>query len=112
MSSGWPRRNTPLNCWQAYNVEVTDTVRSGPLTDTSAEVQAAQLHCYREMSVKRKLGIVEDANRTARVLALTGLQLRFPEADEKELHLRLFHLIHGTELATRAWGPLPENSSR
>ena len=64
------------------------------------------------MSVERKLEIVEDANRTARLLALTGLQARFPEASEKELHLRLFHLLHGSELATKAYGPLPRNPTR
>jgi len=83
-----------------------------PQTDTSTEVKAAQLRNYREMSVPRKLEIVEDANRTARILALTGLQSRFPEAGEKELHLRLFHLILGSELATKAYGPLPGDSAR
>ena len=79
-----------------------------PLTDTSPEVGAAQLQCYREMSPQRKLEMVEDANETARILALTGLASRYPEASESELHLRLFHLIHGNELAGKAWGPLPE----
>ena len=81
-----------------------------PPTDASPEVQAAQLRCYREMSVGRKLEIVEDSNRTARLLSLTGLASRFPKASEEDLHLRLFHLIHGSELATKAWGPLPGDS--
>ena len=68
-----------------------------------------QARCYREMSVERRLEIVEDANRTARVLALTGLRSRFPEATREELHLRLFHLVLGSDLATRAYGPLPES---
>lgn len=80
--------------------------------DTSQRVAAEQARLYREMSVERKLEIVEDANRTARLLALSGLASRFPQASEQELHLRLFHLIHGTELATRAWGPLPEHPTR
>jgi hypothetical protein len=82
-----------------------------PLSDTSPEIASAQLERYREMSVERKLELVEDANATARVLALTGLATRHPEASERELHLRLFHLLHGAELATRAWGPLPEDSA-
>ena len=81
-----------------------------PLADTSPEIEAAQLQCYREMSPQRKLEMVEDANETARILALTGLASRYPEASESELHLRLFHLIHGNELATKAWGPLPQGS--
>ena len=86
------------------------TVDGHPPRDTSPEVQAAQLQCYREMSVERKLEIVEDSNRTARLLTLTGLASRFPSASEEELHLRLFHLIHGSELATKAFGPLPGDS--
>lgn len=70
----------------------------------------AQLDLYRAMSFDRKIELVEDANRTARILALSGLASRYPQASEAELHLRLFHLIHGRELATRAWGPLPEDS--
>jgi hypothetical protein len=87
-------------------VSTTPTAR--PLTDTSPEIHAAQLQRYREMSVERKLELVEDANATARILALTGLAARHPDASETELHLRLFHLLHGRELATKAWGPLPE----
>jgi hypothetical protein len=79
------------------------------LTDTSSVVEAAQLERYRQMSVERKLELVEDANATARILALTGLAARHPGASERELHLRLFHLLHGRELATKAWGPLPED---
>lgn len=83
--------------------------RSRQLSDTSPAIEAAQLELYREMSVERKLELVEDANATGRILALTGLARRHPGASESELHLRLFHLIHGRELATKAWGPLPED---
>jgi hypothetical protein len=79
------------------------------LTDTSSVVESAQLQRYRQMSVERKLELVEDANATGRILALTGLATRHPGASERELHLRLFHLLHGRELATKAWGPLPED---
>jgi hypothetical protein len=82
-----------------------------PLSDTSPEVEAAQLERYRAMSVERKLELVEDANATARILALTGLAARHPGASEAELHLRLFHLLHGRELAAKAWGPLPEDAA-
>jgi hypothetical protein len=82
--------------------------RSAP-TDTSTAIESAQLELYRRMSVGRKLELVEDANATARILALSGLAARHPGATERELHLRLFHLIHGRELATKAWGPLPED---
>ncbi len=47
-----------------------------PLSDTSPEIEAAQLERYRAMSAGRKLELVEDANTTARILALTGLAAR------------------------------------
>jgi hypothetical protein len=81
----------------------------GP-SDTSTAVESAQLELYRRMSAGRKLELVEDADATARILALSGLAARHPEATESELYLRLFHLIHGRELATKAWGALPEEA--
>ena len=63
------------------------------------------------MSAARRLEIVEDANSSARLLALSGLASRHPRASREELYLRLFHLVLGPELATRAYGPLPEDGS-
>ena len=80
------------------------------LMDTSPDVESVQRALYRRMSVERKLELVEDANATARILALSGLAARHPRAATKELHLRLFHLLHGREVATKAWGPLPEDA--
>ena len=77
------------------------------MLDTSARSQGVQWECYRRMSAVRKLELVEEANRTARLLALTGLAARFPGASEAELRLRYFHLLWGADLASKVWGPLP-----
>jgi len=58
------------------------------------------------MTPRRKLEVMEDANRRAREMALTGLRLRHPDAGEKELFRRLMDLTLGEELAERAFGPL------
>lgn len=79
----------------------------GHARDTTPAAAAAQMRCFREMTVDRKLELVEDASRTARLLALSGLAGRYPKASTEELHLRLFHLLHGSEVATKAWGPIP-----
>jgi hypothetical protein len=81
---------------------------SAALSDTSLEAAAVQIDIYRRMTPQRKLEIVEDANRTSRLLALAGLRQRFPDASAEELHLRLFHLVLGTELATAVYGSLPD----
>ena len=75
------------------------------LSDTSPEAARVQLEIYRNMSAERKLELVEDANHTARVLALAGLAHRYPHEPPEVLHRRLFDLVLGPELAERAYGP-------
>ena len=48
------------------------------MTDTSVEAAQVQCRVLRGMAPGRKIGLVEDANRTARRLALAGIDLRFP----------------------------------
>lgn len=80
-------------------------MRTAP-SDTSPEAARVQREIYREMTAGRKLELVEDANRTARVLALAGLAQRYPEDPPERLHRRLFDLVLGPELARRAYGPI------
>ena len=77
-----------------------------PHGDSSPEAARLQLEIYRRMSVERKLELVEDANQTARLLALAGLAERHPEDPPERLHRRLFDLVLGSELAGRAYGPV------
>ncbi len=79
---------------------------SAPIGDTSPEAARLQLEIYRKMPVERKLELVEDANHTARLLALAGLAERYPGDSPERLHRRLFDLVLGPELAERAYGPL------
>lgn len=50
--------------------------------------------------------MVEDANRTARLLAMAGLRERHQEDSEARLRRRLADLLLGPELAEKAYGPL------
>lgn len=75
------------------------------LTDTSAEAAEVQLRVLRAMPASRKVGLVEDANRTARGLALAGIDLRFPGASDAQRVRLLMDLVLGEELAVRAFGP-------
>ncbi|MDX1503174.1 MAG: hypothetical protein R3325_12510 [Thermoanaerobaculia bacterium] len=77
-----------------------------PPADSSSEAAYLQLDIYREMAVERKLALVEDANQTARLLALAGLRQRHPEEPPERLRRRLFDLVLGPELAERVYGPL------
>jgi len=60
---------------------------------------------FRAMSPQRKLEVVEEANRTARELALAGLRTRHPEGSEEQLFRLLKDLTLGEELAQKAYAP-------
>lgn len=77
-------------------------------TDTSAEAERISIEIYRKMPAWRKIQLVEDANRTARQLALAGLRSRHAGESPTRLRRRLFGLALGEDLATRAYGPLDE----
>ena len=75
------------------------------LTDTSVAAAEVQLRVLRAMSPRRKVALVEDANRTARRLALAGIAVRNPQASAAERVRLLMDIVLGEELATRAFGP-------
>lgn len=75
--------------------------------DTSPTATDVQLRLLREMTPTRKLRLVEDANATARSLAMAGIRLRHPDATAAQ-HVRfLMDLVLGKELADRLYGPAP-----
>jgi hypothetical protein len=76
--------------------------------DTHPDAERVQLQLLREMPPWRKLELVEGMTRTIYALLLAGLRERHPGPTTEELRLRLAALVLGRELATRAYGPLPE----
>lgn len=80
--------------------------------DTSSDAEAVQVEIYRCMSARRKLELVEEANRTTRDLALAGLRMRHPEAGPEELFRRLMDLMLGEDLAAEVYGPLRAGAPR
>lgn len=47
-------------------------------------------------------------NTAARQLAISGLRMRYPQADETELRRRLAELLLGEELGRKFYGDLDE----
>ena len=82
------------------------------VTDTSSDAAAVQIRVLRRMPLCRKVSLVEDANRTARHLALAGIGLRFPGAAEEDRIRLLMDLVLGRELAALVYGPRPQMSER
>jgi hypothetical protein len=76
--------------------------------DTAPDVERMQIEHLRGMSASRKLRLVAQMNRTVEELALAGLRQRYPDDTEEQRRRRLATLLLGSELATRAYGPGPE----
>jgi hypothetical protein len=76
--------------------------------DTSLDAEDVLLAIYRRMPVWRKVELVEDANRTARQLAMCGLRSRHPDEPPSRLRRRLLGLVVGEETALRLYGPLDD----
>jgi len=72
--------------------------------DTTPEADAVRFERYSRMSPAEKAQRVVDLTRAACSLALAGLHARYPEADARELLLRLAELRLGADLVSRAYG--------
>ena len=79
------------------------------MIDTSEDARNVQHRVLCRMSPARKIRLVEDANHTARRLALAGIQLRFPRATSEQRIRLLMDIVLGEELAARVYGPRPAN---
>jgi hypothetical protein len=77
--------------------------------DTSPDAERVLVELLRRASPARKLQMVVDANRTAKLLTLAGLRERFPQDSTVRLRRRLADLWLGPELAAKAYGPLAES---
>ena len=84
------------------------------VSDTHPDIERLQIELMRQLPAWRKVELIFELNRTARLFAMAGLRQRHPDATEDELNRRLADIILGPELAEKAYGPLnasPEASS-
>lgn len=72
--------------------------------DTHPKMEALQIQLWRQASPTRKMNMLAQLNASARMLALTGLRQRFPQASEAELRRKLADLLLGEELARKVYG--------
>lgn len=72
--------------------------------DTSPAAAALQCDLYRRMTPADKARRVTALTQAASRLSLAGLRLRYPQADERELWLRLAVVRLGAPLVARAYG--------
>ena len=74
------------------------------VSDTSPVVEALLVEGYRKMSPSEKLERVRQLTRAVQELALLDIRRRHPDADERELALRLASRWLEPELMLRAFG--------
>ena len=73
-------------------------------SDTHPSMEALQIQLLRQASPARKMEMLGELNASARLLALSGLHSRYPQAGEVELRRRLAGLLLGEELASKVYG--------
>lgn len=79
-------------------------------SDTHPDIEKLQIEWLRDAPAWKKMEILAQLNQTARLLALSGLRQRYPDASEAELQRRLADLLLGTDLASKVYGDL-ENAA-
>ena len=75
-------------------------------TDTHPKMEALQIQLWRQASPTRKMQMLAQLNKSARLLAMTGLRSQYPQASAEELRRRLAGLILGEELARKVYGEI------
>jgi hypothetical protein len=78
------------------------------LSDTSPAAERLQIELMRQAPPWYKVYLVGQMIESVRLLTLSGLRQRHPQATQAELHRLLADLWLGSELAERVYGPLPE----
>ncbi len=75
-------------------------------SDTNPKMEALQIQLWRQATPTRKMQMLAQLNASLKILALTGLRSRFPNASEAELRRRLAGLLLGEEIARTVYGDL------
>ena len=74
--------------------------------DTHPKMEALQIELWRQATPTRKMQMLAQLNATARLLAIKGLRMQYPDASEAEIKRRLASLLLGEELACKVYGEL------
>ncbi|MBI1760401.1 MAG: hypothetical protein HYR56_03100 [Acidobacteria bacterium] len=77
-------------------------------TDTPPEIEKLLIEGYRQMPEWRKLHCIAELNAGLRMMQMAEIRRRHPQADERELKLRLAARWIEPELMRRAFGWDPE----
>lgn len=76
--------------------------------DTSAEIERRQIDAWRAMNAAQKLAIVSQLTLAAEAMARAGIRERHPNANGREIELRLGALRLDRDTMIRVFGWDPE----
>ena len=71
--------------------------------DTHPKMEALQIQIIRRMPAWKKLAIVDGLNQTVKMLAISGIQQRHPNATPAQIQRMLAEQILGMELAGKVY---------
>jgi len=79
-----------------------------PCSDTSPEAREVWLDLLRRTPAGKKIAMVFEMNRFARHMAAMGVRMRYPEASDREVFLRVaaLHLMREEMIRVYQWDPL------
>ena len=80
----------------------------GGLSDTHPEVERLIIERYRQMSGAERLANVRALNRCAKRLQIADIRKRYPDADAREIRLRLASRSFPPEVMRKVFGWDPE----
>lgn len=76
--------------------------------DTHPEAEEVLIELLRQAPSWRKLQMVGEMNEAVKILAMSGLRVRYPDDSPEKLRRRLADILLGPELAEKAYGRLEE----
>jgi hypothetical protein len=76
--------------------------------DTAYEIERLMIDAWRAMSPAEKARLFRDACRAVDQLAQAGVRVRFPDAPEREVRLRVAAMRLGPDLMREVYGWNPE----
>jgi hypothetical protein len=78
--------------------------------DTSPEAFERYYAMLRAASPEERLRAAISLSSTVRALAEAGIRMRQPQADDREVRVRLAVRLYGREAALRLFGAIPEDA--
>jgi len=72
-------------------------------SDTHPKMEALQIELIRRMTSWKKISIVDGLNETVKLMAVTGIKQRNPNATPEQIHRMLAELMLGQELARKVY---------